>query len=106
MPAPVPLRTLKRPDHHVQRIPVLALMTHSRCNCRCLMYDIWKGNRARASLSMGLVERLVGELRELGVEEILLSGGEPMMHADLWSLCAILKAIPAICSRCVCTFNL
>jgi len=94
MPAAVPPRTLKRRDHHVRRIPVLALMPHSRCNCRCLMCDIWKGNRAGASLSMDLVERLVGELRELGVEEILLSGGEPMMHADLWSLCAVLKAMP------------
>ncbi len=90
LPAPVQ----KRRDHHVRRVPVLALMPHSRCNCRCLMCDIWKGNRAGASLPAGLVERLTGELRDLGVEEILLSGGEPMMHADLWSLCAMLKTLP------------
>jgi MoaA/NifB/PqqE/SkfB family radical SAM enzyme len=81
-----------RSDHYLGRIPVLALMPHSRCNCRCLMCDIWKGNREGTSLSQDVVARLSEELGKLGVEEVLLSGGEAMMHPDLWSLCAHLKA--------------
>lgn len=71
MPPPAPLRTLERRDHHVRRIPVLALMTHSRCNCRCLMYDIWKGNRAGAS-----VER-PDRLRQLGHYYLAVQGLRP-----------------------------
>lgn len=85
----------KRRSHHLRCVPVVALMPHSRCNCRCLMCDIWKGNRTGGvSWSTDLIARLTEELRELGVEEILLTGGEPMMHPRMWQLCAILKSLP------------
>lgn len=80
--------------HHLRRVPVLVLTPHSRCNCRCLMCDIWRGNRAGTSLSKELVARLTAELEVLGTEQILLTGGEPMMHADLWQLCSVLKSLP------------
>ena len=90
--APTARQAENRSGHYLGRIPILALMPHSRCNCRCLMCDIWKGNRQGTSLSQEVVARLSEELGTLGVEEVLLSGGEAMMHPDLWSLCALLKA--------------
>nr|WP_281384690.1 radical SAM protein [Nitrospirillum iridis] len=69
-------------------------MPHSRCNCRCIMCDIWKANRAGTSLEPAAVERLVGDLRALGVRWVVLSGGEALLHPNLWALCAALKELP------------
>ena len=34
--------TLK--THKIQALPIVILMPHSSCNCRCIMCDIWQGN--------------------------------------------------------------
>ena len=80
--------------HRLRRVPVVALMPHSRCNCRCIMCDIWKANREGKSLAESEVVGLLSDFRSLGVEWVLLSGGEPLMHANLWALCAALKTLP------------
>ena len=80
--------------HRLRRVPVMALMPHSRCNCRCVMCDIWKANRNGTSISEADLSGLLGDFRTLGVEWVLLSGGEPLMHPNLWTLCAALKALP------------
>src|SRR5262249_14526389 len=74
-------------------LPVLVLMPHSRCNCKCLMCDIWKANQNKREIS---AEDLAGHLdafRRLGVKWVLLSGGEPLMHSNLWSFCRSLKRL-------------
>jgi MoaA/NifB/PqqE/SkfB family radical SAM enzyme len=81
--------------HRLRRVPVIALMPHSRCNCRCVMCDIWKANRNGTSISDADLSGLLGDFRKLGVEWVLLSGGEPLMHPNLWTLCAVLKSLPA-----------
>ena len=81
--------------HRLRRVPVIALMPHSRCNCRCIMCDIWKANRNGTSISDSDLSGLLGDFRKLGVEWIMLTGGEPLMHSNLWTLCAALKTLPA-----------
>ena len=81
--------------HRLRRVPVIALMPHSRCNCRCIMCDIWKANRNGTSITDTQLSGLLGDFRNLGVEWILLTGGEPLMHPNLWTLCAALKRLPA-----------
>jgi len=81
--------------HRLRRVPVMALMPHSRCNCRCIMCDIWKANRNGTSISDADLSGLLGDFRKLGVEWVLLTGGEPLMHPNLWTLCAAVKALPA-----------
>jgi MoaA/NifB/PqqE/SkfB family radical SAM enzyme len=76
-------------------MPVLALMPHSRCNCRCLMCDIWRANKNMKELSPALINQHVEELRQLGVRWILLTGGEALMHSDLWKVCAALQPLNA-----------
>ena len=76
-------------------MPVVALMPHSRCNCRCIMCDIWRANRNGTSISDADLSGLLGDFRKLGVEWVLLTGGEPLMHVNLWTLCAALKTLPA-----------
>ncbi|TWB15475.1 radical SAM protein with 4Fe4S-binding SPASM domain [Nitrospirillum amazonense] len=76
------------------RVPVVTLMPHSRCNCRCVMCDIWKANRNGTSLEQVAVDRLVDDFGALGVRWVVLSGGEALMHPNLWGLCAALKTLP------------
>jgi MoaA/NifB/PqqE/SkfB family radical SAM enzyme len=75
----------------ITRLPILILFPHSRCNCRCLMCDIWRAE-ARSELAASDVARWLEEWRELGVSRIVLSGGEALMHSHLWELCEHLRA--------------
>jgi|GEM_PF-68771 len=88
--APLPAaEPLPRADP-ITRLPLLVLFPHSRCNCRCLMCDIWR-DRGRRELSAADVARWLPEWRRLGVERVVLSGGEPLLHSDLWRLCDLLR---------------
>ncbi len=66
----------------ISRLPILILYPHSRCNCRCLMCDIWRAE-GRREVSAERVRQWLPEWRRLGVERVVLSGGEPLMHSDL-----------------------
>lgn len=74
----------------LSRLPILVLSPHSRCNCRCVMCDIWKTSDA-AEISARDLERHINSLGNLGVEWVVFSGGEPLMHSDLFRLCALLR---------------
>jgi radical SAM protein with 4Fe4S-binding SPASM domain len=74
----------------IARLPILILYPHSRCNCRCLMCDIWRDTR-REELTAADVERWLPGWRELGVERVVLSGGEALLHSHLWQLCFLLR---------------
>lgn len=74
-------------------MPVVVLMPHSRCNCRCLMCDIWKANRNGRELSDEDLAPHLDDFRKLNVRRVVLSGGEALMHANLWALCARLNAL-------------
>jgi MoaA/NifB/PqqE/SkfB family radical SAM enzyme len=74
----------------LERMPILVLNPHSRCNCRCVMCDIWKTAEVR-EISAEDLERHVESMERLGVEWVVFSGGEPLMHSDLFRLCTILR---------------
>jgi MoaA/NifB/PqqE/SkfB family radical SAM enzyme len=74
----------------LERLPILILSPHSRCNCRCVMCDIWKVTDANEIDARDL-ERHAASLEGMGVEWAVFSGGEPLMHSDLFRLCAILR---------------
>ena len=59
------------------------------------MCDIWKANRNGVSISEEQLSGLIEDFRELRVEWVVLSGGEPLMHQNLWALCEKLKQLPA-----------
>jgi Fe-coproporphyrin III synthase len=90
-PAEIARRRLSRLTHHISTLPILVLMPHSRCNCRCVMCDIWKANRAGQELSVADLATHVEALQRLHVRRVVLSGGEALMHPNLWALCALLK---------------
>jgi MoaA/NifB/PqqE/SkfB family radical SAM enzyme len=55
------------------------------------MCDIWKANKEKKEISVGLLKRHIDSFRKLGVREVVLSGGEALMHSNLWQLCELLR---------------
>jgi len=74
----------------IRKLPVLILNPHNRCNCRCVMCDIWKRD-ATEELSRETFNRQLASMERLGVEWVVFSGGEALMHSDLFGLCAELR---------------
>jgi MoaA/NifB/PqqE/SkfB family radical SAM enzyme len=75
----------------LDRLPILILEPHNRCNCRCVMCDIWKVADSR-ELSVEELQRHAADIAALGVEWVVFTGGEPLMHSDLFRLAAALPA--------------
>jgi Fe-coproporphyrin III synthase len=82
---------LARLKGRVSHLPILVLMPHSRCNCKCVMCDIWKANANGREITAHDLEPHLETFRRLGVKKVLLSGGEPLMHSNLWAFCKLLK---------------
>lgn len=71
-------------------LPILILNPHNRCNCRCVMCDIWKTDTVR-EISVEDLERHVVDMERLRVEWVVFTGGEPLMHSDFFRLCRMLQ---------------
>ena len=83
--------TATAPSAHVIReLPILVLMPHSRCNCRCVMCDIWRIRQVREITAEDLAPH-IASLRELKVRWVVFSGGEPLMHSDLYALASMMR---------------
>ena len=73
----------------ITSLPILILFPHSRCNCRCMMCDIWRsttkselsGRRGALGVGMASARR----------QRVVLSGGEALMHSALWEMCDALR---------------
>jgi len=78
--------------HKIYSLPIVILMPHSRCNCRCVMCDIWKGNSNVKQLEEKDVEKLLGSMQKLNTKLVVMSGGEALMHPNFFRLCEIIKA--------------
>jgi MoaA/NifB/PqqE/SkfB family radical SAM enzyme len=74
-------------------LPILALSVHSACNCRCVMCDIWKANSERREISAAELEEHVAGIERLHVQRVMLTGGEPLLHRNLWTLCDRLRQL-------------
>ncbi|HEY3429775.1 MAG TPA: radical SAM protein, partial [Cyclobacteriaceae bacterium] len=85
-------RILTSLTHKIHSMPVMVLMPHSRCNCRCVMCDIWKSNSEKRELSTDDLQKHIQSFRALGVKRVALSGGEALMHANLWTFCELLRS--------------
>jgi MoaA/NifB/PqqE/SkfB family radical SAM enzyme len=74
----------------IQSLPVLIVNPYSRCNCRCVMCDIWKRDSAR-EVSWEEFARQLPDIEALGVRWVVFSGGEPLMHPGLFRFCKALR---------------
>ncbi len=75
----------------ISALPIVILMPHSACNCRCVMCDIWKDNKNLKQLSEKDITALLDSLIKLGTKQILMSGGEALLHPNFFRFCEILR---------------
>src|SRR5204863_8364376 len=75
----------------VTALPIVILMPHSACNCRCLMCDIWKDNKNLKQLTEADITDLLSSLKKLGTKQVVMSGGEALLNPNFFRLCEILK---------------
>ncbi len=76
--------------HLIHELPVLVILPHNRCNCRCMMCDIWRIRQTREITARDM-EPHMASLRQLKVGWVVFSGGEPLMHSDPWTLARMLR---------------
>jgi MoaA/NifB/PqqE/SkfB family radical SAM enzyme len=74
----------------IRKMPVLVLNPHNRCNCRCVMCDIWKRDSV-GEIDEEQLNAQMDSIGRLGVEWVVLTGGEPLMHSHLFRLCELLR---------------
>ena len=82
-------RTLQ--THWISALPIVILMPHSACNCKCVMCDIWKGNKNLKQLTGDDIKSMLSSLKSLGTKQIVMSGGEALLNPNFFSLCQLLK---------------
>lgn len=82
-------RTLQ--TDRITALPIVILMPHSACNCRCAMCDIWKDNHNLKQLTEDDIKNLLETFRKFDTKQVLMSGGEALLHPNFFRFCEILK---------------
>jgi len=86
-------------DGHGRAIGDVRVSVTDRCNFRCQYCMPAEGlpwlERA-AVLSYEEIERIVALLGAMGVHDVRLTGGEPLVRRELWRLVARLSALPEV----------
>src|SRR5664279_85420 len=83
-------RTLQ--TDRIKALPIVILMPHSACNCRCIMCDIWKDNKNLKQLTEKDIEGLLNSLQKFGTRQVLMSGGEALLNSNFFRFCEILNS--------------
>lgn len=73
------------------------LLVSSRCNLKCAMCNVWKletchSNLQEKELSIPEFEKLIADLSRLGTKVVYLSGGEPLLKKEIFSIIEMAKA--------------
>ncbi|HEY0679397.1 MAG TPA: radical SAM protein, partial [Chitinophagaceae bacterium] len=82
-------RTLQ--THRISALPIVILMPHSACNCRCVMCDIWKDNKNLKQLTESDITGLLSSLKKFGTQQVVMSGGEALLNQNFFRFCQILN---------------
>jgi len=94
-PTEMLLRRRNLATHRIHTLPIVVLMPHQGCNCRCEMCDLWRSGGNGSDLSQEDIAAQIEGMRRLRVRRVVLSGGEALLCGELWGMCDLLKSIPA-----------
>ncbi len=75
----------------ISALPIVILMPHSACNCRCVMCDIWKDNKNLKQLTEQDITALLNSLEKFGTRQVVMSGGEALLNPNFFGFCEILQ---------------
>ena len=82
---------MRESRHIVKELPVVVLFPHNRCNCRCVMCDIWR-IRERRDLTPDDLRPHLASFRALRVQWVVFSGGEAQLNRELPEFARMLRA--------------
>lgn len=88
----LPAPTTHLEQSRILKLPILLLSIHDQCNCRCVMCDIWKRKTGLAFHASDL-DRHRESIRTLGVKQVVLTGGEPLMNRELDAICRFFREL-------------
>jgi pyrroloquinoline quinone biosynthesis protein E len=95
---PPPKRATVKPAWYDQfPIPFLSAPTSvdvfvtSRCNLRCVHCFSSREGKGNRDLSIQELESIFSQLEQMGVMEVRLTGGEPLLHPEVHKLLAIIQ---------------
>jgi Fe-coproporphyrin III synthase len=74
------------------KLPILILNTHTLCNCRCVMCDIWQRTDGK-ELAPETLERHRESMKNLGVRHVVLTGGEPLLNGNMQAICEFFRSL-------------
>ena len=76
----------------------LRLSVTDRCNIRCFycMPESVKFLPRTNLLSFEEIHQVVGLMASLGVQQVRITGGEPLVRSELWKLIELIRSIPEI----------
>ena len=96
----VPLKLI---DQHNRPIRKLRLSLTDKCNLRChyCMPIDQTFMEEKNYLSLDEIKEIVSELVSYGLEELRLTGGEPLLRRDFSDIALSLGTLPFICSLIV-----
>jgi MoaA/NifB/PqqE/SkfB family radical SAM enzyme len=77
-------------DRPIRSLPLLTLYLTERCNSRCVSCDYWR--HGRADVTVESVQRLLPDLALLRTRQVLISGGEPLIHPQWAEIAQLLRA--------------
>jgi len=75
----------------ISSLPIVILMPHSSCNCRCVMCDIWKGNQHLRQLDEPDIRGLLKTFKKYQTRQVVMSGGEALLNPNFFRFCELLK---------------
>ncbi|MGB8193644.1 MAG: radical SAM protein [Chitinophagaceae bacterium] len=75
----------------ISALPIVILMPHSACNCRCVMCDIWKDNKNLKQLTEKDISGLMSSLKKFSTQQVVMSGGEALLNPNFFRFCKMLQ---------------
>lgn len=90
-PIDIAKRRLSLSSDRIRALPLVDLMPHGRCDCRCVMCDVWKADHDGGELTEEDLAAHLDSFKRLRVRRVRLTGGEALLHSNLWKLCEMLR---------------
>jgi len=100
---------LQQYSHRLHILPIVILYLNDICDSRCGTCSIWMNNdllkaAAERQMTDSLLDELYGEVPKWRPRQVLLSGGEPLLHPRFGKVVRMFKSIPS--TVCVVTNGL
>ena len=62
----------------------------SSCNMKCI-YCHNEGNNCKSMLKIEDIKRILDNSKDIGLKEVRLTGGDPLVHPDIYEICRMIK---------------